>query len=115
MADKKEKKFNYLYGPVSSWRLGSSLGVDLISSDQKICSLACLYCQLGATMVKTKKRSIYVPTKEIIEEIKTLPPNLQADYITFSGMGEPTLAANLGEAIKQIRTLRYEKYWNQHR
>jgi wyosine [tRNA(Phe)-imidazoG37] synthetase (radical SAM superfamily) len=109
MTDKKEKKFEYLYGPVSSWRLGTSLGVDLISSDQKICSLACLYCQLGATMVKTKKRSVYVPTKKVMEEIKALPVDLKADYITFSGMGEPTMAANLGDTIKEIRALRKDK------
>lgn len=104
-----KKKFKYLYGPVSSWRLGSSLGVDLISTDKKICSFDCAYCQLGDTLIKTKERKVYIPTEKIIEEIKTLPPGLHIDYITFSGVGEPTLAANLGEAIKEIRAVRKEK------
>jgi len=106
---KNKKKFKYIYGPVSSWRLGSSLGVDIISTDKKICSYDCVYCQLDGTLIKTKERKIYIPTEEIIEEIKSLPPDPQAGYITFSGMGEPTLAANLGEVIKKIRALRKEK------
>ncbi len=103
------KNFRYLYGPVSSWRLGSSLGVDLISTDKKICSFGCVYCQLGDTLIKTKERKVYIPAEKIINEIKSLPPDLHIDYITFSGMGEPTLAANLSEVIKKIRALRKGK------
>ena len=44
-----------------------------------------------------------------MEEIKNLPSNLHMDYITFSGMGESTLASNLGEVIKKIHALRKEK------
>lgn len=104
-----KKKFRYLYGPVSSWRLGSSLGIDILSADKKVCSFDCVYCQLGDTLIKTKERKVYIPTEKIIKEIKDLPPDLRIDYITFSGMGEPVLAANLGEAIKGIRALRKEK------
>ena len=106
---RKKKNFEYLYGPVSSWRLGSSLGIDLISRNEKICSFDCTYCQLGKTRIKTKERQIYVPKEMIIEEIKTLPPDFAIDYITFSGRGEPTLAANLGQVTKQIKALRKEK------
>ena len=106
---KKEKNFEYLYGPVSSWRIDSSLGIDLLSKDKKICSFDCVYCQLGHAIIKTKERKIFVPTEKVIEEIKRLPPDLAVNYITFSGRGEPTLAANLGETIKQIKTLRKEK------
>jgi len=106
---KKEKNFRYLYGPVSSWRLGSSLGIDLISKDEKVCVFDCVYCQLDETTIKTKKRINFVSTKKVIEEIKRLPPDLSIDYVTFSGRGEPTLAKNLGEVIKRIRTLRKEK------
>jgi len=38
-----------VYGPVASWRLGKSLGVDLICSPKKICSFDCIYCQLEKT------------------------------------------------------------------
>lgn len=106
---KKGKNFKYLYGPVSSWRLGSSLGIDLLAKDEKACVLDCVYCQLGPTPVKTKKRKIYTPTEKVIEEIKMLPAGLSVDYISFSGRGEPTLAENLGEVIREIRALRKER------
>jgi len=98
----------FVYGPVSSWRLGASLGVDLLSREEKICSFDCLYCQLGHTDVHTTERKVYVPTEALLEEISALPPELQIDFITFSGRGEPTLAANLGKAIEAIKRLRRE-------
>jgi len=99
--------FKYIYGPVPSWRLGSSLGIDLLSQEEKICNFDCVYCQLGTTKKHTVERKIYVPIKEVIEELERLPA-AQIDYITFSGRGEPTLAANLGEAIKAIKLIRKE-------
>lgn len=38
-----------IYGPVPSWRLGRSLGVDHICRS-KTCSFDCIYCQLGRTI-----------------------------------------------------------------
>ncbi len=103
-----KKNFRYIYGPVSSWRLGSSLGIDLISRKEKVCSFDCIYCQLGRARVVTTKRRVFVATAKIIKEIKSLPP-LKIDYITFSGTGEPTLAKNLGQAIRAIKRIRKEK------
>lgn len=99
---------NYVYGPVSSWRLGASLGIDLLSREEKICSFDCLYCQLGRTGVHTSERGVFVSTEALLEEIHALPPELWIDFITFSGRGEPTLAANLGEAIEAIKRVRRE-------
>jgi len=103
-----KKDLKYIYGPVSSWRLGSSLGIDPISFENKICTFDCVYCQLGKTSKFTKEREIYVQQDDIIDEISSLPP-IKIDYITFSGRGEPTLAKNLGKMIKAIRTLRKDK------
>ncbi len=105
----KNPDYEYIYGPVPSWRLGSSLGVDLLSKEDKICVFDCVYCQIGNTPVKTTKRDVYVPTEKVIKEIRSLPAGLSIDYITFSGRGEPTLAANLGDVIKNIRDIRKEK------
>ncbi|MGB2660928.1 MAG: radical SAM protein [Candidatus Omnitrophota bacterium] len=102
-----KKKYKYIYGPVPSWRLGSSLGIDPISDKKKICSFDCIYCQLGKTKVHTKKRKIFIPTEKVIEELKSLPP-VGIDYITFSGRGEPTLAKNLGEMIAEVKRIRKE-------
>ena len=99
--------FKYIYGPVPSWRLGSSLGIDLLSQEEKICNFDCLYCQLGQTNKYILERKAYVPIKEVIDELGEFP-DTNIDYITFSGRGEPTLAANLGEGIKAVKLIRKE-------
>ena len=95
----------YLYGPVASWRLGRSLGVDILSTAEKTCSFDCVYCQLGQTVIKTTERKVFVPTDAIEREIQALAPFLEetSDVITFAGMGEPTLGANLSEVVAAIR------------
>jgi wyosine [tRNA(Phe)-imidazoG37] synthetase (radical SAM superfamily) len=101
-------RFKYIYGPVPSWRLGSSLGIDLLSQAEKICNFDCIYCQLGPIKEYTLERKIYVPINEVIEELEDLP-GTNIDYITFSGRGEPALAANLGEAIRAVKLIRKEQ------
>lgn len=98
----------YIYGPVPSWRLGSSLGIDLLSRPEKICSFDCTYCQLGRNDAKRTTRDRFVRTGDVIGEIESLP-DVSIDYLTFSGRGEPTLASNLGEAIRALRKVRKEK------
>ncbi|MCL5408756.1 MAG: radical SAM protein [Candidatus Omnitrophica bacterium] len=95
-------KFKYIYGPVSSWRLGSSLGIDLLSGEKKICSFNCIYCQLGKKIMHCIDRKNYIPAKKVLEELKKLP-NVDIDYYTFSGRGEPTLAVNTGKIAKWIK------------
>jgi len=92
-----------LYGPVSSWRLGRSMGVDMLSSQQKLCSFDCVYCQLGSTVRPMARRKEFASLEQLKGELKTLP-SIEVDYATFSGMGEPTLASNLGEAIELVRS-----------
>ncbi|MDP8233811.1 MAG: radical SAM protein [Candidatus Saelkia tenebricola] len=103
-----KRNYKYIYGPVPSWRLGSSLGIDPISGEEKICTFDCIYCQLGRTKNFTDERKVFVPVAEIIKELDLLP-SVQIDYITFSGAGEPTLAKNLGQMIKAIKKIRNEK------
>ncbi|MDD5233444.1 MAG: radical SAM protein [Syntrophales bacterium] len=100
-----KRDFKYVYGPVDSWRLGVSLGIDLLSQDAKVCTFDCSYCQLGRTPAYTTERRLYVSTEEILEEMAGLP-EVEEDHITFSGIGEPTLARNLGEAISAVRRIR---------
>ncbi|MFA5093535.1 MAG: radical SAM protein, partial [Candidatus Omnitrophota bacterium] len=99
--------FKYIYGPVPSWRLGSSLGIDPVSKGRKICSFDCIYCQIGKTGLFTDERKKFIEVKEIVGELAKLPA-LKIDYITFSGAGEPTLAKNLGEMIKAVKLIRKE-------
>lgn len=103
----KEYRFKHLYGPVSSWRLGRSLGVDLLPGGCKTCTFDCVYCQLGQIKEYTTQRRVFVRTKGVINEIKSLP-DIPIDYFTFSGQGEPALAANLGETARAIKEIRSE-------
>ena len=93
-----------IYGPVSSWRLGRSLGIDLLSTRRKTCSFDCVYCQLGRTTNPTAERREFVSIKEL-EEALDSAKGIDADYATFSGVGEPTLASNLGQAIELTRII----------
>jgi len=94
-----------VYGPVSSWRLGKSLGIDVISVG-KICSFDCVYCQLGAKDEMTVRRAKFVKPELIQTDLSEALAALtegDVDVITFSGMGEPTLASNLGEVVEMVR------------
>ena len=93
-----------IYGPVASWRLGRSLGIDLLNTRRKVCSFNCIYCQLGKTDQFIVEPSEFVSLEQLTSEIELLNP-IKADYATFSGMGEPTLASNLGEAIELARSI----------
>jgi len=84
------------------------LGVDPLSCKKKACSFNCVYCQLGRAGKLTSKKKLFIKTKDIIDEIKSLK-KIKADYITFSGMGEPTLASNLAGLIREIKKIRHEK------
>jgi wyosine [tRNA(Phe)-imidazoG37] synthetase (radical SAM superfamily) len=50
---------------------------------------------------------LYVPTEKVLEEMAELP-DVAIDYLTFSGIGEPTLAQNLGEVVSAVRRIRGE-------
>lgn len=94
-----------VYGPVKSWRFGSSLGIDPIF-EISTCSFNCVYCQLGNIQKVTTERKVYVPTQKVISDFKAvLETENKFDVITFSGSGEPTLAENLGEIISQLKEL----------
>ncbi len=94
-----------IYGPVPSWRLGRSLGVDLVSTEGKTCSFDCIYCQLGRTVYPRVERQEFITMTQLARELEAVRNNVVADFITFSGMAEPTLASNLGEAIRIAKSI----------
>lgn len=94
----------YTFGPVPSRRLGLSLGVDVIP--KKLCSLDCVYCEVGVTDKRGLARKEYLPANEILAEVKELIaeyPDL--DHITISGSGEPTLNSKVGDIIRGIKKM----------
>ncbi|MGD0035758.1 MAG: radical SAM protein [Bacteroidota bacterium] len=97
-------KRKYTFGPVPSRRLGLSLGVDVIPN--KLCSLDCVYCEVGVTDKRGIARKEYLPADEILAEVKEVIaeyPNL--DHITISGSGEPTLNSKIGDIIRGIKQM----------
>lgn len=95
-------KYKHLFGPVPSRRLGISLGVDLVP--HKVCSLNCVYCEVGRTTNLTIEREEYIPLNDILTELKSYLDNKpELDYITFSGAGEPLLHSGIGKVITFIK------------
>lgn len=99
--------YKYIFGPVPSRRLGRSLGVDIIPS--KLCTLDCVYCEVGKTDKRGLARKEYYPTNEILDEVRRALQEFTAiDHITLSGSGEPTLHSGIGtilHGIKQMTTI----------
>ena len=93
---------SHVFGPVSSRRLGRSLGVDLVPF--KTCNYDCIYCQIGRTTVATNDRKEWVPFDEVIEELSARL-DCRPDFIALSGVGEPTLYSRLGELISRIKQM----------
>ena len=70
------------------------------------CSFNCIYCQLGHIQDITTQVKIYVKTATVLQDYQQiLQKNVPFDVITYSGSGEPTLAANLGEIVAGVRDL----------
>ena len=94
---------NIVFGPLNSRRLGISLGVNLIPF--KTCSLDCVYCEAGATTDLTLRREPFYSCEQVIAELSEFLKNKpKLDFITFSGLGEPTLNSDIGKIIKKIKS-----------
>jgi len=97
-------KYKYIYGPVPSRRLGSSLGISPIP--EKTCNYSCVYCQLGRTDKLVNKRSEFFKLEDIIAELKAYDwKSANVDVITIVGEGEPTLYSKLGELIEETKKI----------
>jgi wyosine [tRNA(Phe)-imidazoG37] synthetase (radical SAM superfamily) len=95
----------HVFGPVVSRRLGLSLGVDPVPL--KTCNLNCMYCQLGSTSPKRKKKSNVFPSVDsVLHEVReTLDLVEVVDHVTVSGSGEPTLYPEIGSLIGGIKAM----------
>ncbi|AMM53955.1 radical SAM protein [Pyrococcus kukulkanii] len=96
------------FGPVPSRRLGKSLGVNNIPD--KVCSYACVYCQIGRTIKMQVERQEFYDPKEIVEDVErkvneALEKGERIDYITFVPDGEPTLDINLGKEAEMLKDI----------
>lgn len=94
------------FGPVPSRRLGKSLGINNIPGD-KICTYACIYCQVGATRHYTLDRQSFYSPEQIFAAVEEHLGKLQQmpDYLTFVPNGEPTLDIHLEESISLLKKI----------
>lgn len=98
-----------VYGPVQSRRLGLSLGINLLPTENKVCSFECVYCECGFT--KKGVTAKFPSFQKVEEEMTTCLRNLNAegkqlDVITFAGNGEPTLYPHFEKVIDLTIRLR---------
>ncbi|NIR48212.1 radical SAM protein [candidate division KSB1 bacterium] len=103
-----ELQKSIIYGPVNSRRLGRSLGVNLLPTTFKMCSLNCSYCQYGWTSKMTRYgedyREFFPSVQQVLLALKDAlngHPN-DFDYITFSGNGEPTLHPDFSKIVDLV-------------
>lgn len=105
---------NTIFGPIHSRRLGSSLGINLMPNDGKICSFDCLYCEAGYNAQGPGTSGL--PSRQLVaEQLETKLAAMkeagqQLDVITFSGNGEPTLHPDFDDIIDDTIALR-NKYF----
>lgn len=99
-----------IFGPVTSRRLGISLGINLLPPDGKICSFDCIYCECGFNAERRTKSQL--PTrKEVAEALEAKLKEMNEDgrlpdVLTFAGNGEPTIHPEFGNIIDDTIALR---------
>ncbi len=100
-----KKELRYIFGPINSSRIGRSLGVDVIP--KKICSLDCIYCEVGITKSISTEIKPYFKPENILEEFMSIYPEVKdsIDAITITGSGEPTLNSYLNDILIGIREI----------
>ena len=103
-----------VFGPIHSRRLGSSLGINLLPTQGKLCNFDCVYCECGWN--KDGRGDRRLPTAEELhltleaKLLECLGQGTPIDSITFSGDGEPTLNPDFARIIDITIALR-DKYF----
>ncbi|MGC9468166.1 MAG: radical SAM protein [Anaerolineae bacterium] len=97
-----------VYGPIFSRRLGRSLGLNILPTQHKVCSLDCVYCHYGRTDLRTvhPPSTIFPTVHEILRSLEeALRQRPDLDCVTFSGNGEPTLHPYFRSVAFEVRRL----------
>ncbi len=85
-----------IFGPVSSRRLGKSLGINLLPTHRKICNFDCIYCECGLSPHELIQKSHFPSASDVKNALTAKLVHMKAQNdlpttITFAGNGEPTL------------------------
>lgn len=100
-----------VFGPLSSRRLGKSLGINLLPTYTKSCSFNCIYCECGWTR---NRHSLQIELPSRAEIYKAIEQKLlmlantpnEPDSLTFAGNGEPTMHPEFPEIVNDVLLLR---------
>lgn len=94
-----------IFGPVYSRRFGTSLGIDL-SSSNKQCNFDCLYCELAPAPAMAHQHTV-TPVESILADLKdSLSKHPSIDVITITANGEPTIYPYLDHLVDEITTIK---------
>ena len=105
-----------IFGPVHSRRLGTSLGINLLPADGKLCTFDCIYCECGFNA--SHRPTLPLPTREQVrqaleERLTDMSKNgPRPDVLTFAGNGEPTIHPDFAGIIDDTIALR-DRYFPQ--
>jgi wyosine [tRNA(Phe)-imidazoG37] synthetase (radical SAM superfamily) len=105
----------YVYGPINSRRLGNSLGINPFPLERKICTFNCIYCQYGWTNKNKfsieRLAGLFPSIEKIKNALEVRMENLRSadidvNYVTFAGNGEPTLHPEFSDLVDMASGLR---------
>ncbi len=102
-----------VFGPVTSRRLGVSLGINLLPVSRKVCTFNCIYCECGWTY-EDRGSHEGLPSREAVRDaLRSKLAAMKAegtapDVITYAGNGEPTMHPEFAAIIDDSITLRDE-------
>jgi len=102
-----------IFGPVSSRRLGVSLGINLVPVNRKVCTFNCIYCECGWTSDRDLPTGGY-PSRELIADslrkklAELKDGGIMPDALTYAGNGEPTLHPEFYDILSDTVQIRDE-------
>ncbi|HTL70598.1 MAG TPA: radical SAM protein [Candidatus Eisenbacteria bacterium] len=98
-----------VYGPVRSRRFGRSLGLNILPTERRVCTLNCVYCQYPDT---PDPQPCHFPSlekveSEVAERFTAIRDRAEEiDWVLFSGNGEPTLHPHFTGIVSSVLRLR---------
>lgn len=99
-----------VFGPIHSRRLGSSLGINVLPENGKLCNFDCIYCECGWNCDgrgDTRLPSAFDLRAALGDKLQDCSRmGIGIDSITFSGDGEPTLNPDFPEMVDITLELR---------
>lgn len=91
-----------IYGPLTSRRLGRSLGVNLMRPGRTVCSFRCVYCEYPRQQCPRPFGDWPTTTAVVSALAEALRECGPLDSITISGVGEPTEHPDFGLMVDAI-------------